>query len=96
MPEAFNTYRNIGVHAKLLYKLWRLRFEIVVIDNYIATFESMTDSDLHRLKEYKDHLLCYEEADISKASFQKYRKELGKKLKEMRKEIEFFRKNSLR
>jgi len=96
MPEAFNTYRNIGFHAKLLYRLWRLRFEIELINNYIASFESMTDSDLYQLKEFKDHLLCYEEVDISKASFQKYKKQLGKKLKEIRKEIEVFRKNSLK
>ena len=96
MPEAFNTFKNIGVHAKLLYRLWRIRYEIMVIDTYVASFESLTDSDLHWFKERKDHMLCYEEADISKVSLQKYRKKLGKRLTEMRKEIEVFRKNSLK
>ena len=96
MPEAFNTFRNIGFHAKLLYRLWRIRFEISIIDNYVATFESMTDSDIYRLKEYQDHLISYDESDFSKASLQKYRKKMDKKLIEMRKEIEVFRKNSLK
>jgi predicted Fe-Mo cluster-binding NifX family protein len=42
------------------------------------------------------HLLCYEGTDITEASLKKYRKKLEKKLKEMQKEIEVFRKNSLR
>ena len=96
MPEAYNTFRNIGIHAKLLYRLWRIRYEIMVIDTYVSSFESLADIDLSRFKERQDHLLCYEEADISKASLQKYRKKLDKRLNEMRKEIEVFRKSSLK
>ena len=105
MSRAFHIYRNIGLHAKLLYRLWRIRYEIMVVDNYIAiAVESkLGEEPSKRLDDYEkmlreriDHLLFYEEPDISLASFQKYRKTLDKKLSEMQKEIEVFRKNSLK
>ena len=95
MPEIFHVYINMGIHAKLLYRLWRIRLEIMVVDNCSA--ESKYAEDMYnRLLERKDHLLCYEGTDISEASLKAYRKKLEKKLKEMQKEIEVFRKNSLK
>ena len=86
LPFAFHMTPNIGLYAKLLYRLWRIRFEIIVVN----------DGDFEYLRDRIDHLLCYEETDITEASIKEYRKKLEKKLKEVQKEIEVFRKNSLR
>ena len=105
MPQAFHTFKEIGLHAKLLYRLWRIRYEIMVVDNYIAVAveSKLNEEPSERLQKHEkklreriDHLLYYEETDISLASLQKYRKILDKKLSEMQKEIEVFRKNSLK
>jgi hypothetical protein len=90
MPDAFQIFPNMGIHAKLLYRLWRIRDEQMVVD--IA----LKHADYDRLMERKDHMLCYEETDITEASLKKYRKTLDKKLNEMQKEIEVFRKNSMK
>ena len=93
MPHAFRVYKDLGVHAKLLYRLWRIRAEIIIIDRILPIY----DNDVHdEFIEERDKLLCYEGTDITEASLKKYRKKLEKKLKEMQKEIEVFRKNSLK
>jgi len=92
MPEAFHTFRNIGVHAKLLYRLWRIRYEILMVDNSINSDE-MRDIFIRKRV---DHLLCYEGTDITEASLKEYRKKLDGKLKDMQKEIKVFRENSLK
>ena len=90
IPIAFRGTPNIGFHAKLLYRLWRIRFEVMVIDNFL-------NSDKYDLlMERKDHLLYYEETDFTEASLKKYKKKLEGKLSEIQKEIEVFRKNSLK
>jgi len=97
LPEAFHYYSLIGMHAKLLYKLWRIRFEMVGVDYAIKAFEQENSEELsEELKKQIDRLYCYEETDFSEASLKKYRKKLDKKLKETQKEIEVFRKNSLK
>jgi hypothetical protein len=99
MPSAFKVFQNIGANAKLLYKLWRIRLEILIIDTYITEYVSTQDSDVFNpLRERFDHMLCFEgtKEDISETSLKAYRKKLGKKLKEMQKEIAVFRKNSLK
>jgi hypothetical protein len=98
MSDAYHDFPDLGVHAKLLYRLWRIRYEILYFDN-ILTYgeESLSDSSLYNhLKERIDHLLCYEETDFSVDSLKAHRKKLDKKLKEMRKEIAVFRKHSLK
>ena len=92
MSELFHNYKLIGIHAKLLYRLWRIRVEILAVDNIIIS----GDSGFDEIRERKDHLLCYEETDVSEALLKAYRKKLEKKLKEMQKVIEVFRKNNLR
>jgi len=92
LPFAFHMTPNIGLYAKLLYRLWRIRTEIMEIDSSIK----IGDNAYNYLRNRIDHLLCYEGADISEASLKEYRKKLEKKLKEVQKEIEVFRKNSLR
>ena len=99
LSAAFYEFTLIGLHAKLLYKLWRIRFEQDSIDRFIdkhiATVSEHVDlSDRKGIE--KDHLLYYEETDFSIASLKAYRKKLDGKLKEVQKEIEVFRKNSLK
>ena len=89
MPFAFHGTPLIGLHAKLLYRLWRIKMEIVAVENAI-------DGSFNWLMERKDRMFCYEETDFTKASLKAYRKKLDKKLKEAQKEIEVFRKNSLK
>jgi hypothetical protein len=93
MPGAFLDYKLLGLHAKLLYRLWKIKAEIMFIDNAI---EKNNDLFYRMIIERKEHLLYYEETDFSEASLIKYRKKLEKKLKEMQKEIEVFRENSLK
>ena len=97
MPEAFHTYKNIGHNSKLLYRLWRIRYEIMTIDNLLAEYANNSFDPLF-IKERFDHLLCFDgtKEDIYESSLKAYRKKLDKKLKEMQKEIEVFRKNSLK
>jgi len=93
MPVAFHQTPFIGLHAKLLYRLWRIRFEILRVNNCIERKDALY---YNRLIERKDHLLYYEGTDITEASLKEYRKKLEKKLKEVQKEIKVFRKNSLK
>jgi len=93
MPYAFHEFPNIAIHAKLLYRLWRIRSEQMMVDLALTGhYDDIFDSFKARI----DHLLYYEETDITEASLKKYSKILDKKLKEMQKEIEVFRKNSLK
>jgi len=90
MPIVFHQTPNVGLNAKLLYRLWRIRFEIRVIDHVINGGDyDWSENDI-------DRLLCFEETDFTEASLKRYRKKLDGKLSEMQKEIEIFRKNSLK
>jgi len=91
MPIAFGGTPMIGFHAKLLYKLWRIRYEILLIDRAL-----MDNSFMFVLRERIDHLLCYERTDFSEASLKTYRRKLDRELKKMQREIEVFRKKSLK
>lgn len=92
MPYAFHYYSNIAPHAKLLYRLWRIKFEILVLDNCMALSDYDTLSKLNE----DGKLLFYEGDDVTEVTMKKYRKDLDKKLKDMYKEIEAFRKMSLK
>ena len=89
IPQAFHVTPNIGFNAKLLYRLWRIRLEIAFVDQAI-------DGKYDLFKENIDRLLDYEAQDFTEASLKKHRKKLDKKLSETQKEIEVFRKSSLK
>ena len=93
MPNAFHTTPLIGLHAKLLYRLWRIRYELLVVNGCI---EQIDDEFCNQLSVRFDHLLYYEGSDISESSLKEYREKLEKKLKEVQKEIKVFRKNSMK
>ena len=95
MPWAFHYFQNLGVHAKLLYRLWRLRTEIMIIDNILG-YEGDFDYVQNVLMEREAHLLYFEGTDFSEASLRRYRRVLDRKLREMQREIRVFRRNSLR
>ena len=96
MPDAFQSFKNIGLNAKLLYRLWRIRVEIIIIDEYLEDVKyngwPPKKQDQY-MKQFERSL--YYETDITEASIKQYRKKLDKKLKEMQKEIEVFRKNGM-
>jgi hypothetical protein len=94
MPHIFRYHENIGIHATLLYRLWRIRYELIIVGDIIPLMEK--NAKYKWFMSRIDHLLCYEGAEITEASLKAYRKKLEKKLKEMQKEIEVFRKNSLK
>jgi len=98
MPQLFKWKMFIGVYAKPLYKLWRIRFEIMNIDLAIKLLEEEGDEKILQedLIERKDYLICYKAPDFSLASLKAYRKTLDKKLREAQKEIERIRENSLK
>jgi len=91
MPFSFHQTPNIGLYAKLLYRLWRIKYEIMVVNSCINR-DDVRDIIRNRV----DHLLCYEGTDFSEASLKQYRKKLEGKLKDMQKEIKVFRENSLK
>ena len=100
IPISYHRYRNTGVHAKLLYKLWRIRQEQGMVEILLghikrygwASSETDLTYDYHMARIFYD----YEETDITEATLKAYRKKLEKKMKEAQKEIEVFRKNSLK
>ena len=94
IPEAFHDFNLSGIHFKLLYKLWRIKAEISVINFSLANFEFVSSDSYSFLRRHQ--LLFYNEPEITEASFKIYRKQLEKKLKEVEKEIVVFRKNSLK
>ena len=93
MPYAFAEFSRIGFHAKVLYRLWRIRIEKMIIDDIIL---SESEIGMKYLLENKEYLIFYEEADFSISSLKEHSKKLDKRLKAMYKEIEIVRKNSLK
>lgn len=92
MPYAFAQYPNIGIHAKLLYRLWRVRYEqVLLIDHAIQHPNTL---EARYLNKQKDNLLFFEEDEITTASLKRYSKKLDKEIKKIQKEIEEFRKSS--
>ena len=86
MPLALHNYKPDGVHAKLLFRLWRVKAEILYLPNW----------DIEILKNDLSHLLCFEEDEVTPATLKQYEKKLEKELKKIQKEIEDFRKSSLK
>ena len=84
MPDVFDKL-PIGHHAKLLYRLWRVRSELVFIER----------NGVYMLKNVKYLLFEVEEDEITEEVVRQYKKKLEKELKNRQKEIEVFRKNSL-
>ncbi|MDR0231268.1 MAG: hypothetical protein LBI82_04030 [Dysgonamonadaceae bacterium] len=84
MPYAYENI-PIGHHAKLLYRLWRVRGEQFFIDRHGVEF-------LERNK----YLLFSPGDEITEETLRQYEKKLNKELKKRQKEIEVFRKNSLK
>ena len=93
MPNAFDL--PIGHHAKLLYRLWRIRsehefyFERLDINN-LSTEELKSMNEPEKIKT----MLCFDGTEITPDALKKYEKKLTKELKKVQKEIEIFRKNS--
>ena len=92
MPNAFKTYKLIGYHAKLLYKLWRVKTELVFINNPYKDENQIVEDFAQDI----NNMLCFEGAEVTPASLKQYKKKLEKELKKIRKEIEVFRKNSMK
>ena len=95
MPQVFDF--PVGHHAKLLYRLWRIRCE------YLFCFElkdinNLSTEELEDLNkpENINRMLCFEDAEVTYETLKKYEKKLDNELKKVQKEIEVFRENSLK
>ena len=95
MRIVFEGYPKIGHHAKLLHRLWRVRHELSVVEA-ILTMDFNNNSNVAEVKENINNMLCFEGTEITHDSFRQYGKKLEKKLKKIQKEIEVFRKSSLK
>jgi hypothetical protein len=92
IPDAFHQTPNIGHHAKLLYRLWRTRSE------YEAIKDPRKDEN-EKIEFYMKNInkmLCFDGTEITPASLKQYEKKLENEFKKIQKEIEVFRKNSLK
>ena len=98
MPFLYRYDLNIGLYAKLLYRLWRIKYEIDIVNSGIEYLSGNETKNkyLEQFMKRKDHLLYYEGTDVTEASLKEYRKKLERKLKDMQKEIKVFRENSLK
>lgn len=92
MPYAFTQYPNIGIYAKLLYRLWRVRYEQILVVDHAAQYPKKYE--IEHLAKQKDNLLFFEEEEITVASLKRYSKRLDKEIKKIQKEIEEFRRSS--
>lgn len=80
---------NMGLNARLLYRLWRVRLEQELIER-----EAFDDEFLEVIGG-TDYLLCFEGAEVTPTIKKQYEKRLKKELKKMQKEIEEFRRSAL-
>lgn len=102
MPIAFSQYRHIGLYAKLLYRLWRIRYEQEVISSLLLNLQEKRidlsqysyEYGIGFLKQNKDNLLFFEESEITESSLRRYLKTLDKEIKKLKKEIDDFRKQN--
>jgi len=85
MPDAFHKYKNIRHCAKLLYRLWRVKAELIFLPNW----------DIEKVKKNRNILLLFDETEVTTSSLKRYEKKLEKELKKIQKEIVKFRKSSL-
>ncbi len=88
IPQVIYSTPNVGLYARRLYKLWRIKIEIQSIDAYISSGHPESFS--------VDRAFCYEGTEVTEASLNKYRRKIEKMLKETQKEIKEFRKNNLK
>ncbi len=88
IPQVIYSTSNVGHYARRLYKLWRIRFELLQIDGVIASGHPEVFS--------VDRAFCYEGMEVTEASLKKYRRKIERMLKETQKEIKEFRKNNLK
>jgi len=86
MPDAFQNFKPIGLYAKLLHRLWRVKSELLIIPK----------QNIEKLKTNNIFLLYFEGTEVTPATIKQYEKKLEKELKKIQKEIEEFRKNSLK
>ncbi len=91
MITAFQGYPKIVPHAKLLYKLWRIRDE----QRMIKSMDLNDNEYVKFLTENINNLLCFEGTEFTPATLKRYEKKLEKELKKVQKEIEVFRKSRL-
>ena len=92
MPYAFNIYVHIGHHAKLLHRLWRVRTELLFLKNPRVGENQIVEF----FSENINNLLCFEEAEFTSVSIKQYEKKLEQELIKIQKEIEVFRKSSMK
>jgi len=95
MPSNFHEFPRLGLHAQLLYRLWRIRVEMISVDDYLADISNARFNAREHVKSRKEHLLSFE-GEISEASLRRYRRQLDRKLRDVQREIRDFRRNSLR
>ena len=90
LPSTFQNsgYKYMGNYAKLLYRLWRVKSELMTVFN-------MNIEDLKK-NINTVNLLCFDGTEITPASIEKYHKKLEEELKKIQNEIEVFRKNNLK
>jgi hypothetical protein len=95
LPRLFRSDTFVGKHAKLLYKLWRIKLEILIIESW--EYEKTVEENVHnQFACGKELLLSYEEPDFSKASLLKHKKKMENRLKEVQKEVDAYRKKNLK
>jgi len=84
MPLIFkNELFNLGLHAQLLYRLWRVRIELYFLPRM----------DVKSISDATNSMLFFEGSEVTPATLKQYEKKLKKELKKIQKEIEVFRKN---
>lgn len=89
MPIAFKEYRLAAPYAKLLYRLWRAKLGVIIVERILR---EGVDSLI--LEQNKNSLLDVGD-DLSVSGLEKYNNKLKKEVKEIKKEIEKFRKECL-
>ena len=97
MPEIYNFNYAIGHHAKLLYRLWRIRSEHLFLFEKID-INNISAEELEKMNKPEDiaRMLCFDDTEVTIETLKPYKKKLMKELKKVQKEIEVFRKNSLK
>jgi len=99
MPLAFSSGRQKGQNAKLLYRLWRVRSEQEIfkeVDKKIVGVVISIEDVIDYLRNNMKYLLCFEGTEVTPTSLKQYEKKLEKELKKIQKEIEDYRKSSLK
>lgn len=91
MPKAFSQYKNIGIHAKLLYRLWRVRFEQTAVDSILS---GMGEGDIYITSELRFDFLFFNEDEVTLKTLRRYNKKIDAEIKKIKEEIISFRKGN--